>query len=632
MPYLCLLVLGTGFLIAQALLHHQALGTGYDLGIYDQVVWNLAHGNAFLTTLVYETGGFYDHFEPVLAMLAPLYWLWPDVRVLLIVQAVALGLGSLPIYLYASRRLGKIWPGSLVPALVLAAAYLLYPALHAANLNDFHEVSLLPPLLGFALYGLLTGRRRVLLVFLGLALLVKEDTGVTALAFSLYILLLQPPGFRRRDGLFMAVAVLIWVFLILNVLYPAVTHGMPYPFVDRRYGWLGDSPAAALRSLATRPQLALAHLLQPPKLRFLLNLFGPLLFLPLLGWPVIALCFPILGYLMLSDYAPQWSVQSYYNPPLLPFLFFALIQAFMLLLVRLKGSPAQRRGVLLAMLVLVVAGVGYGYYVFSPAPGGRTFSADYFRATPRTEAADRLLADVPAGASVSTIWPLVPHLSQRAQIYTVLARPDVPPEYMILEDSPGAEGAPLYPYAAPPGWPPVYHEYQTVQTSEPFRLQQLSRSLTLLPLPERSPRPEPLRAAAYAWLDGPQPGQAPAIAPGRTVRLMLAWERTARLERRYVFFVHLLDPNRRGSDGALQIVTQSGHEAGDGAFPTTLWETWTAPGIVLDTQALEVPAETAPGTYQAWAGVYDKETGQRVVLGEGDQSLLYVGSLTVAAR
>ncbi len=194
-----LLCLGTVFLVISALLQHCALGTGYDLGIYDQTLWNLAHGRIWMTTLVYETGGFYDHFEPILALLVPLYWLWADVRVLLIVQSLALGLGALPIYLYARHRF-KLWEHGNALALVIAAVYLAYPAMHNANLNDFHEVSLLPPLLGFALYGLLTGRPRVTWVFLALCLMVKEDFSVTFLMFGLFIMVFKPAGFRRREG------------------------------------------------------------------------------------------------------------------------------------------------------------------------------------------------------------------------------------------------------------------------------------------------------------------------------------------------------------------------------------------------------------------------------------------------
>jgi uncharacterized membrane protein len=639
LPYLILLVGGTLFLITEALLNHRALGTGYDLGIYDQVVWNMAHGRPFATTLVYETNGYYDHLEPVLALISPLYWLWPDVRVLLVLQAVALALGSLPIYLYARRRLGEFGPEFALLALLPAAAYLVYPPLHSANLNDFHEVALLPALIGFALYGLLTGRRRLMFLSLGLCLLVKEDLTVTLLVFSLYILLLKPAGFRRRDGVWMGALALAWGMLILNVLYPAMTHGMSYPFVERRYSWLGDSPATALRNLVTQPGLAAAHIFQPPKLVFLLRLFAPLLFLPVLGWPVISLALPVLAYLMMSDYQPQWSVQSYYNPPLLAFLFFAMIGAVMWL-----GRQAARLGlsarvVVAALLIGVTIAVGYSYYAVAPGPGSRPFQHNGFAVTPRVEAARELLAQVPTTASVSTVWPLVPYLSQRERIYTVLARPVQPPEYMLLEESPGAQGAPIYPYAAPPGWPPVYYEYQPVAASGPFRLLAYGRAVKMVPLVEPQPRSVPLSLAAYAWLDGPDPGEAPVVQPGEStrtgtaaaLRLLLAWRRTGPLDRRFAMFVHLLpECGPEAANGLPRIIAQSGHEPGDGQWPTTFWETWTNPSIVLDEQRIEIPADAEAGTYCAWAGVFDTATGERLTLGGPGRTLALVGPVTVA--
>ena len=97
----------------------------------------------------------------------PLYWLWSDVRVLLIVQSTALALGALPIYLYRALPLRDV-AVSQSPGAGDRRGVPVYPAMHNADLNDFHEVSLLPPLLGFALYGLLTGRPRVTWVFLAL--------------------------------------------------------------------------------------------------------------------------------------------------------------------------------------------------------------------------------------------------------------------------------------------------------------------------------------------------------------------------------------------------------------------------------------------------------------------------------
>ena len=97
-----------------------------------------------------------------------------------------------------------------------------------------------------------------------------------------------------------------------------------------------------------------------------------------------------------------------------------------------------------------------------------------------------------------------------------------------------------------------------------------------------------------------------------------------------MFFVHVLRERGPAADNGLpDILAQSGHEAGNGSFPTTLWETWTRPGIVLDEQALAIPADAHPGTYYVWAGVFDKETGDRVELGGVGKTMRLVTSLVV---
>ncbi|MCS7001904.1 MAG: DUF2079 domain-containing protein, partial [Dehalococcoidia bacterium] len=116
----------------------------YDLGIFTQVVWNTSQGRWFQNTVMIEHAEnlLGQHFAPIFLALAPLYWVWPDPRVLLIVQSLALALGAVPVFLFARRRLG-----SAGMALALAAAYLLLPALHYINFYDFHEIALTTPLL-----------------------------------------------------------------------------------------------------------------------------------------------------------------------------------------------------------------------------------------------------------------------------------------------------------------------------------------------------------------------------------------------------------------------------------------------------------------------------------------------------
>ena len=137
--------------------------------------------------------------------------------------------------------------------------------------------------------------------------------------------------------------------------------------------------------------------------------------------------------------------------------------------------------------------------------------------------------------------------------------------------------------------------------------------------------------AGYVWLDGAGDVPQPTVKAGDAVRLMLAWHRTGPLNRRYVVFAHLLkDGSPAAANGLPEAVAQSGHEPGDGRFPTTQWETWTQPSIVLDEQRLEIPPETPPGVYYVWAGAFDKETGERIELGGPGKTLRLVSTLVVA--
>ena len=65
-----------------------AYGIRYEYGIFDQAIRDYAHFRAPIVPLKgpgYNLLG--DHFHPLIAVLAPLYWIWDDARMLLIAQA-----------------------------------------------------------------------------------------------------------------------------------------------------------------------------------------------------------------------------------------------------------------------------------------------------------------------------------------------------------------------------------------------------------------------------------------------------------------------------------------------------------------------------------------------------------------
>ena len=104
---LALALLATGaaayYAACGVLLHLSFHSFGWDLGIFDQVMWSITRGDGFhysFRSIPYLG----DHFQPMLALLAPLVWLGMGPLPILVVQGVAFGAAVVPLHA-AVRRL-----------------------------------------------------------------------------------------------------------------------------------------------------------------------------------------------------------------------------------------------------------------------------------------------------------------------------------------------------------------------------------------------------------------------------------------------------------------------------------------------------------------------------------------------
>ena len=93
-----------------AVRRHAALASnGMDLGNVNQALWNTAHGDFLAFTNMAPVGNRLAlHVEPILLLFVPLYWIGlGGPRLLLIVQAIVVGLGAWPLYRLAGDVLGN---------------------------------------------------------------------------------------------------------------------------------------------------------------------------------------------------------------------------------------------------------------------------------------------------------------------------------------------------------------------------------------------------------------------------------------------------------------------------------------------------------------------------------------------
>lgn len=313
------LVVASAYAVFAITCYAQYRTAGYDLGIFDQAVRAYAHLRPPVATLKgdgYDILG--DHFDPIVAVWAPLYWLWDDVRMLLVGQAVVVAAAIFPVQRFAARRVGAPWSNLLTAGFALG-----WPVQTLVNF-DVHEVALAVPLLAWAVDALDRRSDRELLVVAGLLLLAREDMGLVVAVLGL--VRLARAG-RRWLGVVLVVGGLVVFALVTAVLMPHLAPTGSAARLQLQYSHLGAGPGGILLGALRHPFHTLSQLVTPPvKVGTLLALLAPLAFLPL-GSPYALLALPMLAGRFLSDRPLTWQTGFHYDAPIWAVLVLAAVDA-----------------------------------------------------------------------------------------------------------------------------------------------------------------------------------------------------------------------------------------------------------------------------------------------------------------
>ena len=392
--------------------------TTFDLGIMTQVVWNTAHGRLFETSLGRAINakliGSYmgNHVRPFLLLLAPIYRLWPDPRLLLVVQSTALGMAAVPLYAIALRRTSDPRFAS-----VVALCYLAYPALGFLNLFDFHPIAFSIPCIFLAYWALLEGRMGLFWIVVVLALFTKEEMVVPMGTWGLVNLITRE---KRRVGLFLLALSIGWAFLCLGIIIPHYNDGQPYRFWQLWSSVFDFTAQPAMQGSVT--PLALGSSWNTVML-FLLHLALPLGFLPFLGPASLAVAVPSLVYLLIGKRPALHAVGYQYPAVLIPWFFLAVAEG----VARLQriGHWSRRRRIYRAGLAFLVVGTVGTNIPLNPVLLYAQAAA--FRRDPHHSRIVDALSYIPADAGVATVNRLGPALANRR----VLVALEYPPPFRL---------------------------------------------------------------------------------------------------------------------------------------------------------------------------------------------------------
>ena len=405
--------------------HRNVLSASLDLGLEDNLVWNVAHHAPLLFKSSPHAGPNGSHFGHHATwfsfVIAPIYSLRPNAETLLVIQAFLFGSAALPLYLFGQRLVNK-WLACLV-----ALAYILYPGLHGSNLYDFHYLPLGPFFLWFTIYFADKRRWFWMLLFALLSLSVREDVAAGLAGLGGLILL---SGRRPAAG----TALLLLGAAYFVVMKGVVMHqamGGGDAFVHQ-YKLLipseDNSFVGVVKTILSNPIFTLETLLERQKLVYLLQIMLPLAFLPLLRPLGLWACLTGFVFTILSTkYPPQLMISfqytAYWSAQLFPAALFSLQWINRVAAVNGKAGAAWKWAWISALVVATtLTSYQYGALIqhnttwggFGPYHFG-TDAGDFKR---RAELRP-LLDMIPPLAKVAACENVVPQLSNRPDAYTL---------------------------------------------------------------------------------------------------------------------------------------------------------------------------------------------------------------------
>jgi uncharacterized membrane protein len=351
----------------------------WDLGIYTQYVRQLADLHAPVVAI--RGPGFDllgDHFQPIVALVAPFFRVFPTPVTLLVAQALLTAVSVVPVCRVARALLGT------GVSRLIGVAYGFSWGLQQMIIFDFHEIAFAVPLLACSLSALVLRRPRAAALWALPLVFVKEDEGLTVGAIGVVMIAMAagaavrrwqdrragPPmaglavagagtgdgagagdGARAGNGSWagngaetgagawvLAGAVLVvwglgWSALAIAVIIPHFNPAHHYMYWSD--GGVISPGGGHISAGGLLAQLTTAG---PVKLGTTVLVLLPVVFLALRS-PLAAIAVPGLALRFLSTNSNFWGTQWHYSATLMPIAFVAAIDG----LARIEARAARRQ-------------------------------------------------------------------------------------------------------------------------------------------------------------------------------------------------------------------------------------------------------------------------------------------------
>jgi uncharacterized membrane protein len=423
--------------------------SSWDLGIYTEYVKQYANLSAPIVDL--RAPGFNllgDHFQPILAVLAPFFRVFPSSATLVVGQALLVAASVFPVSQLAREKLG-VGPGR-----AIAVAYGFSWGLQQLSQFDFHEIAFAVPLLAFSLSALARGQTKAAVWWALPLVFVKEDQGFTVAAIGIYLIVAglrakvpDPPDPADRDGRgrmlagqFLLIWGFTWSYVAIGVIIPHFNSAHLYQY------WSDGgilAPGGQPSVLGLVRQLLHAW---PDKLQTVVMLLLPTAFIALRS-PLVLIAAPSVLLRFIATNSAYWGTYWHYNATVMPIIFVAAIDALARIQAAMDADAtaagpagwasgrqglwpaalagARRYGA--AMMVAIAVPLAFQF------PLNQLWNAPTYRISPHVRQAEQAMAQVPDGATVLTTLDLLAPLAARTDTFWIGNSGNPRAQYIVFD-------------------------------------------------------------------------------------------------------------------------------------------------------------------------------------------------------
>ncbi len=342
----------------------------YDHGIYDMAIWRVSRFQAPIIEHLDVPGKwiFADHFHPSIFLLTPLYWLTDRQEILLIAQAILIGMSVFFAYLISEKLIKSVYM-----RFALLTAYVGFIGFQNALIANFHDVTFMVFPLLVTYWAAIKKKWGIYWIFLIITLGSREMASVVI--FFLGFSFLFKDKITKKNGIITMIFSLLYGILAIKVIIPYFSGG--------QYLYQPNYPQNLIEAFKSLffPWIKLKTIL----VSFLTFGFLPLLYPPL----YLAILQDYVIRFVLNSGSARWDLGLHYNVTLTPLLFIAAVEAVSRLeKFRLSKFFFKFYSVSIIVVVLILHQLLHG-------PFGLVYNPEFYRHTKRQKFMDDFINKIP---------------------------------------------------------------------------------------------------------------------------------------------------------------------------------------------------------------------------------------------